>query len=399
MYKYPLSKDSFSLLDRLAVCKFILNSGNQLTEGKNCAEIEKEMAKVTGAKNAIFVSSGSTANQLLCETYKQSISKEKLDRTVVLVPAVTWSTSVSPWCLAGFKVKMIDIDKETLSFDIQSLRNVINDLIIAGKNVVVFTTALIGKEGLRIEEVKKIRKEASRIPNFDAGDLNFFLDACESTLTNTKFEESVCAAYDLVTTSTFFSHFIQSVEGGFLFVNNKEYLETALCLKNHGMIRKLPDEFRNKIIKENKMEDERFFFLRKGQNYRNSEINAILGRRDLRRFKEKIERRKENFYHFTNILNYKKVGTVEFLQNEVPFCLPLNFYSKDAKDRKKKQLEIEGIESRPVISGNLSKHPAFSEFEEDFPNADEIHNNWLYIGLHDKMNKSDIETITFIIND
>ncbi len=69
-YKWPLAIDSFTFLDRLKISAFILNKHNQLTMGKKVEEFENLMTQYTGVK-ALGVSSGSAANQLIFELYKQ----------------------------------------------------------------------------------------------------------------------------------------------------------------------------------------------------------------------------------------------------------------------------------------------------------------------------------------
>ncbi|MEK6885070.1 MAG: DegT/DnrJ/EryC1/StrS family aminotransferase, partial [Nanoarchaeota archaeon] len=87
-YNWPLATDSFRFCDRLRVAAFILDKDNQLTMGPKVKEFEDLITEKYGAK-ALGVSSGSAANQLIFELYKQQ-NPEKFKNSLVICPVVTW---------------------------------------------------------------------------------------------------------------------------------------------------------------------------------------------------------------------------------------------------------------------------------------------------------------------
>ncbi|UTP95937.1 aminotransferase class V-fold PLP-dependent enzyme [Escherichia coli] len=92
-----------------------------------------------GSKYAVMVSSGSTANLLMIAALFFT-NKPKLKRgDEIIVPAVSWSTTYYPLQQYGLKVKFVDINKETLNIDIDSLKNAISD-----KTKAILTVNLLG---------------------------------------------------------------------------------------------------------------------------------------------------------------------------------------------------------------------------------------------------------------
>ena len=111
MYKWPLNKNNFNIFNKLKICNFILNSKNRWTQDIQVKNFEKKFANYVGCKYSVFVSSGSTANDLIAQYYK-TISQEK---DIVVLPSTTWQTSCSPWIKNGFSPHFIDISLDDFS--------------------------------------------------------------------------------------------------------------------------------------------------------------------------------------------------------------------------------------------------------------------------------------------
>ena len=115
------------------------------------------------------------------------------------------------------------------------------------------------------------------------------MDNCENTFGS--FENQNISSFFTSTTSTYFGHQIQSVEGGFIFTNSKEEYEYFLMLRNHGMTRSLsePQKYNNPDV------DSRFDFYCLGNNFRNSDIHAFIGLLDLKRIHKLKKKREKSF--------------------------------------------------------------------------------------------------------
>ena len=104
----------------------VIDSGI-FTMGKKVKEFEGKFASYMGCKYAVMVNSGSSANLLMIAAlfYSKKFSLKRGDE--VIVPAVSWSTTYYPLHQYGLKIKFVDIDLETLNYDITSLKSAITE--------------------------------------------------------------------------------------------------------------------------------------------------------------------------------------------------------------------------------------------------------------------------------
>ena len=112
---HPLAVSTWGQEERDAILN-VLNSG-MFTMGKKVKEFEELYAAWVGTKYAVMVNSGSSANLLMVAAYTL-----RNKPGTVIVPAVSWSTSYSPFQQYGWKLKFVDIDKDTLNYNIEALR-------------------------------------------------------------------------------------------------------------------------------------------------------------------------------------------------------------------------------------------------------------------------------------
>ena len=182
------------------------------------------MAKFIGCKYAVFVSSGSTANTLIAQ-YVKDKSKNFKEKNKVILPSTTWQTSCSPWVREGFDPIFIDVSMDDFSIDKNKLIKYVdqNHASIA----CIFPTSLIGYSQ-NLESLKQIQ-DKYKIP--------IYIDNCENNFG--QFDNKNISSYFTSSTSTYFGHQLQSIEGGFIFTNNLEEYEYFIINRNHGMSRSL----------------------------------------------------------------------------------------------------------------------------------------------------------------
>ena len=403
--KWPLNDNQFTLLDRLKISKFFLNYKNRWTQGDIVKKFEIEMAKFSDSKYSVFVSSGSTANTLVAMYVKDFIYNSS--KNIVVLPSVTWQTSCSPWLREGFVPKFIDISLDDFSMDLSKLELYLNEN--ASKVAAVFITSLLGFS----PNINKILELQHKFPS-----VKFALDNCESTLSKYKKlgAPKNLSHFFTSTTSTYFGHQIQSIEGGFIFTSNKEEYQYYLKARNHGMVRALLGyedilEDPNKELfnsKRNELVDGRFDFALLGNNFRNTDVNAYIGLLDLKRAKTYTE-------HRIKIYNYFKLKINDSLfvlpssskdTEPCPFSIPIILDDKVIENAPKIKKEIEAwcaandIETRPIISGNILRQTAYKKYDDihNFPKAELLHSNGFYIGLHLGIDEKKIDKLVEFIN-
>ena len=167
--------------------------------------------------------------------------------------------------------------------------------------------------------------------------------------------------------------------------NSKNIYENLKYLRSHGWKRDIKNKFKKKKIYKN------FEFVNWGFNCRPTELQAGFGIEQIKKLKKFNNIRKKFFQIFKS--KFYKNPNIYFPKVEkksdpswfsIPIILTKN--SKFKRDNLINYLEKKGIESRPIIVGNLQKHPVAKLFKEfklrKFENADYIHNNGIYIGLN-----------------
>lgn len=393
-YWWPLAVDPFTYFDRLKIATFVLDKRNMWTIGPQTQAFERVWEKFCHPTNtmALFTSSGTSANQLLVDTFKYSQNEVEFKNTIIIVPSTTWSTSITPWLQVGYKIEFCDINLKDFSFDYENLEKLVSKHKENGKHVVIWTTALLGfsPDIYKLDEIK------------NKYDLEIFLDNCEGSLTS--FEDvKLNSLFDMVTTSVFFSHFIiTGGEGGFLFVNKLKYYPVAKMIRGHGLTRALEKEhpLRKQIEAANPNINPDFLFGCLGSNYRNSEIIAKMGQLDFKRVDIYIKRRKLLFDLYNAELDTKKYHQFIREEGDVPLCLPIIIKNKSKVKKLKDTLEAAEIQTRPIVSTCLLSHPAFKRYgkDTDFKNSMYL-NQGVYIGLNHKVSSGDVYKLLKILKD
>lgn len=377
--KWPLNVDNTTFLDRLKICSFFLNRKRKWTQGELVKNFEEKMANFIDCKYAIFCSSGSSANTLIAMQLKDTSNKN-----IVIFPSTTWTTSITPFIREGFTPKFIDINLQDFSFNYKALEEFVEKN--ADSVAAIFATSLLGF----VPDVAKLIQLSIKY------NIRLMFDNCENTFGS--FDEKNISSFVTSTTSTYFGHHLQSVEGGFIFTNSKEEYEYFLMLRNHGMTRSVIDNERYL----NKDVDPRFDFYCLGNNFRNCEIRSLIGILDLHKVDVHISKRKHLYNIFESEIDHSKFIVAERYENRdpVPFAFPIINKQIENKKIALDYCLANGIETRPIISGNLLRQTCFKKYgrPEDFPNSEFIHNNGFYVGLHTKLKEKDVLNLIHYLN-
>lgn len=282
MQNYTLASSTWDEKELQAIQDVI--KSDMFTMGKKVAEFEKDFAKFVGSKYAIMTSSGSTANLIATAAlfYTKIPKLKKGDE--VIVPAVSWSTTYYPLYQYGLKLKFVDIDLQTLNYDLESLKSAISD-----RTKMIMVVNLLGNPN-DFDIIKNM------ITNKD---IILLEDNCESM--GAEYQGKQAGTFGIMGTfSTFFSHHMATMEGGFVVTDDEELYHVLLCLRAHGWTRNLPKE--NKVA--NKSDDwfsESFRFVLPGYNVRPIEMSGAIGIEQLKKLPTFLKYRRENaklFYDY-----------------------------------------------------------------------------------------------------
>lgn len=372
-YKYPLATATWDQAEYDALQR-VITSG-MFTMGPNVFAFEERFASYLGAKYCVMVNSGSSANLLMVAAlfYSKNPDFALKPGDEVIVPAVSWSTTYYPLYQYGLKIKFVDIDLETLNFDLDALQKAVTD-----KTRLIMAVNLLGNPNdfARIKSIIGTRK------------ITLIEDNCESL--GARFEGKQTGTFGVMGSySSFFSHHISTMEGGLISTDDEELHHIMLSLRAHGWTRNLP-KF-NHVCGE-KSDDpfkESFRFVLPGYNLRPLEMSGALGIEQVKKLPILVSERRKNANLLQSVM--KDHPTV-MIQKEIGesswfgFSLVIRPGAKLTRDELVKKLNSLGFEVRPIVAGNFAKNEVVKYFDSEVSgklvNAEHIDGNGLFVGNH-----------------
>lgn len=369
-YWYPLSLATYGtdeILEALhSMCSF------RTSMAEKTLLFERHFAKWQGASDCVMVNSGSSADLLLCLLLTNPRNPLLPAESEVLVPVVTWPTQIWSAMMVGLKVKLVDVDPRTLNVDLDDL-----EASITPKTRALSLVHLMGNP-CDMDRVQAIAKKHG---------LLVIEDCCEAM--GSTWDGIKVGNFGLGGTySFFFSHHITCMEGGMIVVNDLEHAEQLRLLRAHGWVRNVdPGKYGLSNFPEI---DARYAFVNWGLNVRPTEVQAGFGLRQLEKIDDFAGRRAtmaNRFRDFIERTGWLAMPEVSAKASPSWLALPL-MLSKQAPFKRAELtafLENHGVETRPVVAGNLARQPVGKLFpafgERSYAGADEVHERGFYIGL------------------
>lgn len=361
---------------------------NFFSMGKEVEAFEEEFAKFFGSKYAVMVNSGSSANLIAVGALIFSDKYDLKRGDEVIVPAVSWSTTYMPLQQYGLKLKFVDIDINTLNINLEELEKAITK-----KTKAIFAVNLLGNPN----EFNKIIDICNRY------NLVLIEDNCESM--GATYENKYTGTFGIMGTfSTFFSHHITTMEGGVVITNDEDIRDILLCLRAHGWTRNL-SRGSKLYTKNNDDFYEMFNFIIPGYNLRPLEMEAAIGREQLKKLDNIIKERQNNGKYFeSKFKNLNGIKIQKSIGNNSYFGFSI-IINKPNIERKKilNRLKENNVEVRPIVSGNFTKNKVIKyfdyEIEGKLPNANKLHEDGFFIGNHHYDVKKQLDNIYKIIEE
>ena len=376
-YFYPLVENPYRKKDINSAIKVL--KSNKIISGIKTINFQNSFKKKIKTNNALMVNSGSSANLLALQCLINPYRQKRLKRgDEILIPSLCWSTSLWPIIQSGLKPKFVDIDKSTLNINLNDLKSKISK-----KTKGILIVHVLGNS-TNMDELMKIKNKNKLI---------LIEDTCESL--GTKFKNKYLGSYGEFSSFSFYSsHQISSGEGGMICCKDNKDFEIIKALRAHGWSRGLKNE--KKISKENKHLDKRFIFYNSGFNLRSTDIAASIGLSQFKDLDKFIKTRNINRKKIINELDKsKKIRdkiTVIKENDGVKaswFGIPIILSKKIKKNRFINKLEKNGVETRPIISGNFLKQPSVKKYKLNrkinLNKADYINKYGFFIGLPRKL--------------
>ncbi|MBI2914238.1 MAG: DegT/DnrJ/EryC1/StrS family aminotransferase [Chloroflexi bacterium] len=347
----------------------------RVTIGEKVRRFEEMFAQYIGVRHAVMVNSGSSANLLALSILSNPLAARPLaPGDEVITPAVTWATTVFPIINVGCVPVLVDVDLETFCLDLDQVERAITPRTRA-----IMPVHLLGNPC----DMALLMRIARR------HDLLVIEDTCEAHGAEVAGRKAGSFG-DVATFSFFFTHHISTIEGGMLVTDDDRLAELARALRAFGWVRDLAD--REGIASCHPEIDPRFLFVNIGYNFKPTELQAAFGIHQLRKLEEFIDRRRQNHRAWTAALAPYREQV--WVHDERPGTRHAGFgyqvtVSPSAPFRRSAlvaHLEARGLETRPIVAGNIAEQPAMRLFPHrvsgDLPNSRLIMRQSFYFGNH-----------------
>jgi CDP-6-deoxy-D-xylo-4-hexulose-3-dehydrase len=336
--------------------------------GPRTTEFEQKIAKEFGKKYGVFVNSGSSA----CLLAIASLDLEK--GSEIITPSLTFSTTLAPIIQLGYVPKFIDSELTTYVPSVDAIIEA-----ITSKTKAIMVPNLIGNK----PDWELLRRELMRMNRSDI----FVIEDSADTITST--EDS-----DISTTSFYASHVITAGGmGGMVMFNKKEHKKRALMFRDWGRIgnnsENMDDRFTHSV--DGLPYDYKFLYGVLGYNMKCAEANAAFGLVQLERFQSFKNIRRANIERYLE--NLKDVKELILPDDSIkPNWLAIPLQTKNRLELLQ-FLEKNNIQTRVTFAGNVTRHPVYREYLQDFEVADTIMKNGFLLGAHHGMNTDDVDYV------
>ena len=385
MSGYPLATSTWDDKEIQAIQSVI--DRDIYSMGDSVAQFEQDFAKFINRKYCVMVSSGSAANLIATAAlfYTKNPMLKRGDE--VIVPAVSWSTTYFPLQQYGLRLKFVDIDLNTLNYDLEELESA-----ITSDTKMIMAVNLLGNPN-DFDIINRFIKDR---------DIFIFEDNCESM--GAEYKGRQTGTFGIVSTfSTFFSHHMATMEGGFVTTDDEELYHVLLSLRAHGWTRNLPAE--NHVAnKKNDWFEESFRFVLPGYNVRPVEMSGAIGIVQLKKLPSFLKQRRENAKLFVELF---KDHSDFIIQKDIDnsswfgFSLIISPGSNLKREDVINKLQKHNIDCRPIVTGNFTKNDVMKFFDyeihRELKNADHLHNSGLFVGNSHVCLKKEIGMLNTII--
>lgn len=345
---------------------------DRFTMGPQVAAFEEAFARYHDRRYAVMVNSGSSANLLavaaLC--FKQDRPLQRGDE--VIVPAISWATTYHPLQQYGLRLRIVDVELNTLNMDVSQLARAMGPRTRA-----IMGVSILGNPAA----LDTLRTFA------DEHGLYFIEDNCESLDAELGGRKAGTFGH-LSTSSSFFSHHISTMEGGFVTTDDRELYELVKSLRAHGWVRDLPAD---SPLYEKRSDDfyEAYRFILPGYNVRPIEMSGAIGIEQLKKLPAMTEARRRNWALFKQLF----AGDNRFItqrengkSSAFSFTIVLNPEAEIERDRVLRALKEADIGYRIITGGCITRHDVMKYYDyscvDDLPNANLAHDQGFFVGNH-----------------
>ncbi len=384
---WPLMRNNITPSDLEGVIQFLKQEVPILTQSTQVKSFEQEWSRWLGVKHSVFVNSGSSANLLTMTALRETFGAGE-----IIVPTLTWVSDIASVLQCGFTPVFVDINPKTLGMDSEQVVKKITPQTKA-----VFLTHVLGFNAL--DERLLAELEARKVPLIE--------DVCESH--GATFKGRKLGTFGLASNFSFYyAHHMSTIEGGVISTDDSRLYEILRMLRSHGMVREAESaDLKQSYIDRHPDLNPDFIFAFPAYNVRSTEINAVIGRSQLKRLDENNRERTANLKLFLDDLDPQKYQTDFVTEGSCNYAFTLILKHADGvlRDNVMQALRQARVEFRRGTSGggNQLRQPYLKrllgerEFDK-YPNVNHVHFHGFYIGNFPGLEREKILALTKMLN-
>lgn len=358
-----------------------LASTDMYTKGEQTIKFEEEWSNWQNCKYSVFVNSGSSANLLVMASLLYS---GRLRNKKIIVPAVSWVTTVSPAIMLGMEPVMCDADDTNLGFSVEDFEKLCKE----HRPAAAILVHVLG----HANHMKEILSICAKY------DVLLIEDSCEAH--GSIYNGKKVGNFGIASTFSFYyGHQMSTVEGGMVCTDDQDLYNVMLSIRSHGWLRDNQEYFAEKYLQKYKMTDAfnvKYFFVFPGFNLRNTDISAVIGRQQIKNIDSNIDSRYENYKLFCDILEDKM--WVQKSDTDIVSSLSFGLIHKNKKIITNALMK-NNVECRPLICGSVQEQPFWYDRypKRSLPMAKKVNDYGFYIPCHQHLTCDNIEFICKII--
>lgn len=368
-----------------------------MPSGPKVAAFERAFSKKFGFTESLMVNSGSSANLVMLAALKKYFGWA--DGSEIIVSVVGFPTTVAPILQNNMVPRFVDIEWNSLNWNLEQIEEVIND-----KTVAVFSSPVLGNP-YDIDKLKTI---------CDNHEIAMIADGCDSL--GSKWKGEWLSSYFVASSCSFYpAHHITTLEGGMVSSNLPGFNKLArsfawwgrdcYCVGECNLLTNgtCGNRFDKWLEDYDALVDHKYVFSNIGYNLKPLDLQGAVGLVQLDKFDDIHVRRRANYMRIKAILSQlpSSVRVVdEPLNAETSwFGVPIVCSRPALKHALQQHFEKNGVQTRNYFAGNLLLHPGYKHLgnAKDFPNAYEVLNKVFFLGCHPGLGQGDFQWIEEVV--
>lgn len=379
-----------------------------LTSGRYTEQFEKKLAEYLKVRFCSLVNSGSSANLVAFMALTSPLLGERQIRRgdEVITVAAGFPTTVTPMIQYGAVPVFVDVTIPQYNIDTRMLEEA-----YSSKTKAVMLAHTLGNP-FDLEKVKAFCDKHNLWlveDNCDALGTTYTLDGQE------RFSGTIG---DLGTSSFYPPHHMTMGEGGAVYTDNpllhkivrsfRDWGRDCVCPSGHDNV--CGHRFDRQYGELPLGYDHKYVYSHFGYNLKATDMQAAVGCAQLEKFPSFVERRRRNFERLCQGLRETEDRLIlpRAAHNSKPSWFGFLITCREGVDRNElvRYIESQGIQTRMLFAGNLTKHPCFDQMRESgqgyriagsLENTDRIMRDTFWVGVYPGMTDEMIDYMAAVI--